>query len=226
MYTRAICFYPDTKPYLRDMNYHFIAIEGNIGVGKTTLAQKLAAHYHAKLILEQFAHNPFLPKFYEDKERYAFPLELSFLADRYEQLKDILLSPSFHEEYIIADYTITKSQLFARNNLEDDEYDLFIKMADIMNTTLPKPDLLIYLHAPVSKLQQQIQQRGRPYEQNIEDTYLEAISAAYGQYLSRQELKVLMIDTAAIDLNQAVHFERLIRFLESDSTPGTHKWSN
>jgi deoxyguanosine kinase len=208
------------------MNYHFIAIEGNIGVGKTTLAQKLAGHYHTKLILEQFAGNSFLPKFYEDKERYAFPLELSFLADRYEQLKETLLNPTLNEELIVADYTINKSLLFARNNLNDDEYDLFIKMAVIMNTTLPKPDLLIYLHAPINKLQQQIQQRGRPYELNIEDAYLEEISIAYGQYLDREELKILRIDTAAIDLNQADHFEQLTRFLESDSGPGTHTLSN
>jgi deoxyadenosine/deoxycytidine kinase len=208
------------------MNYHFIAIEGNIGVGKTTLAQKLAGHYRTRLILEQFADNPFLPEFYKDKERYAFPLELSFLADRYEQLKDTLLNPTLNEELIIADYTITKSLLFARNNLNNDEYDLFMKMAAIMNTTLPKPDLLIYLHAPIDKLQRQIQQRGRPYELNIEDTYLEEISLAYGQYLDREDLKVLMIDTAAIDLNRADYFELLIRFLESDSGPGTHTLSN
>jgi deoxyguanosine kinase len=208
------------------MNYHFIAIEGNIGVGKTTLAQKLAGHYRTRLILEQFADNPFLPGFYKNKERYAFPLELSFLADRYEQLKDTLLNPTLSEELIVADYTITKSLLFAHNNLNNDEYALFIKMADIMNTTLPKPDLLIYLHAPIDKLQQQIQQRGRPYELNIEDAYLEEISLAYGQYLDQEELKVLMIDTAAIDLNRADHFELLIRFLESESGSGTHILSN
>lgn len=208
------------------MNYHFIAIEGNIGVGKTTLAQKLALHYRTRLILEQFADNPFLPRFYKDKERYAFPLELSFLADRYEQLKEPLLSPTLNEELVVADYTITKSLLFARNNLNDDEYDLFIKMAAIMNTTLPKPDLLIYLHAPIVKLQQQIQQRGRPYELEIEDEYLEEISIAYGKYLDREELKILRIDTAKIDLNQAAHFDLLIRFLESDSGPGTHTLRN
>jgi deoxyadenosine/deoxycytidine kinase len=208
------------------MNYHFIAIEGNIGVGKTTLAQKLAGHYRTQLILEQFADNPFLPRFYKDKERYAFPLELSFLADRYEQLKDTLLNPTLNEELIVADYTITKSLLFARNNLNDDEYDLFIKMAAIMNTTLPKPDLLIYLHAPIVKLQQQIQQRGRPYELEIEDAYLEEISIAYGKYLDQEELKILRIDTAAIDLNQAGHFDLLIRFLESDSGAGTHTLRN
>lgn len=208
------------------MNYHFIAIEGNIGVGKTTLAQKLAGHYRSRLILEEFADNPFLPKFYINKERYAFPLELSFLADRYEQLKDTLLSPTLNEELIIADYTITKSLLFARNNLNDDEYDLFIKMAAIMNTTLPKPDLLIYLHAPIDKLQQQIQKRGRPYELNIENTYLEEISLAYRQYLNQEGLKVLMIDAAAIDINKTDHFELLIRFLESDSGRGTHTLGN
>ncbi|RYZ25724.1 MAG: deoxynucleoside kinase, partial [Sphingobacteriales bacterium] len=151
------------------MKQHFIAMEGNIGAGKTTLAQKLSAHYGTRLILEEFADNPFLPLFYEDKERYAFPLELSFLSDRYNQLREILLSEKAPQQPIIADYTISKSQLFARNNLSAPEYELFLKMADIMKTTLPKPDLLIYLHAPIDRLQRQIQQRGRPYEQNISD---------------------------------------------------------
>lgn len=204
------------------MNYHFIAIEGNIGAGKTTLAQKLASHYHGRLILEQFADNPFLPKFYEDKERYAFPLELSFLADRYDQLRDILLNDSFHDEPVFADYTIGKSRLFARNNLDTDEYELFLKMADIMKTTLPKPDLLIYLHAPIDRLQRQIQKRGRPYEQNIKDEYLEEIQQAYLQYIEEENVKILMIDAETIDLNTEHHFKSLIHFLESDTGAGKH----
>jgi deoxyguanosine kinase len=204
------------------MNYHFIAIEGNIGAGKTTLAQKLAAHYHSRLILEQFADNPFLPGFYENKERYAFPLELSFLADRYDQLRDTLLNDAYQNEPVIADYTIGKSRLFARNNLNNEEYELFLKMAEIMKTTLPKPDLLIYLHAPVERLQQQIQKRGRPYEQNIQDAYLEEIQHAYLQYIEEENGKILMIDTEAFDLNTEDHFNRLIHFLESATGTGKH----
>jgi deoxyguanosine kinase len=207
------------------MNYHFIAVEGNIGAGKTTLTQKLAEHYHAKLILEQFAHNPFLPLFYQDKERYAFPLELSFLADRYDQLKENLLSPGAENEIIIADYTIIKSQLFARNNLPSNEYELFLKMADIMKTTLPKPDLLIYLHAPIATLQRQIQKRGRPYEQNIQDAYLEEIERAYLQFLDQEDMNILTIDTNHSDFNREPDFQSLIRFLESDVVAGKHKLS-
>lgn len=199
------------------MEYHFIAIEGNIGAGKTTLAHKLAQHYNARLILEQFTDNPFLPRFYEDRERYAFPLELSFLAERYSQLKDTLLNRELFQQMIVADYTIIKSQLFARNNLSDDEYELFQRMAEIIRTQLPRPDLLIYLHCPVPKLQQQIHHRGRAYEMNIADEYLMEIQEAYLQYLNYEEGRILMIDTAQTDFNNEAHFAQLISFLESDT---------
>lgn len=205
----------EKRVYLYRMEYHFIAIEGNIGAGKTTLAHKLAEHYNARLILEQFTDNPFLPKFYEDRERYAFPVELSFLAERYSQLKDTLLNRELFQQMIVADYTIIKSQLFARNNLSDDEYELFQRMAEIICTQLPRPDLLIYLHCPVSKLQQQIHHRGRSYEMNIADEYLMEIQEAYLQYLNYEEGRILMIDTAQTDFNNEAHFAQLISFLES-----------
>ncbi|WP_118973600.1 deoxynucleoside kinase [Taibaiella koreensis] len=200
------------------MEYHFIAIEGNIGVGKTTLAHKLAEHYNARLILEQFADNPFLPKFYEDRERYAFPVELSFLAERYSQLKDTLLNRELFQQMIVADYTIIKSQLFARNNLSPDEYELFQRMAEIIRTQLPRPDLLIYLQSPIAKLQQQILRRGRPYETQIADAYLEEIQDAYLRYLGQEECPILMVDTALADFNKPEHFAQLTRFLESGET--------
>lgn len=202
------------------MNYHFIAIEGNIGAGKTTLAQKLSTHYHSRLILEQFADNPFLPLFYKDKERYAFPLELSFLSDRYEQLRESLADTGAGHDLVIADYTIIKSQLFARHNLPDNEYELFLKMAAIMKTTLPQPDLLIYLHAPIDRLQQQIRKRGRPYEQNIEDAYLAGIEQSYQQYLNQENMNMLIINTDIIDLTRKDHFQLLIRILESGKVSG------
>jgi len=197
------------------MDYHFIAIEGNIGAGKTTLARRLAGRYQARLILEQFADNPFLPKFYLDRERYAFPLELSFLAERYSQLRNTLLNRELFQQAIIADYTITKSQLFARTNLSPDEYELFQRMAEIIRTNLPKPDLLIYLHTPVPKLQQQIRQRGRAYEQRIPDSYLQEIQEAYLQYLGQEDLPVLIVDTAHADFHNEAHFGQLVRVLES-----------
>lgn len=196
------------------MEYRFIAIEGNIGSGKTTLAHRLAAHYNGKLILEQFVDNPFLAKFYEDRERYAFPLELSFLAERYNQLKSQLLNRDMFQEIIIADYVITKSQLFARANLDENEYDLFQRMAEIMKSNLPKPDLIIYLHAPIAKLQQQIRKRGRPYEQQIKDEYLEQIGASYAAYLEQEQTKILHIDTTLLDSTVDEDLDQLIRFLE------------
>lgn len=202
--------------YLYGMEYHYIAIEGNIGAGKTTLAHRLARHYQARLILEQFADNPFLPRFYQDRERYAFPLELSFLAERYSQLKDTLLNRDLFQQVIVADYTIIKSQLFARTNLGPDEYELFQRMAEIIKTQLPKPDLLIYLHTPIAKLQQQIHKRGRAYELDIADTYLEEIQDAYQQYLRQDDLKLLMVDTAVADFNRDEHFGQLTAALESD----------
>ncbi|PSK94659.1 deoxynucleoside kinase [Taibaiella chishuiensis] len=196
------------------MEYHFIAIEGNIGSGKTTLAHRLATHYNGKLILEQFVDNPFLAKFYEDRDRYAFPVELSFLAERYNQLKAQLLNRDLFQEIIISDYVITKSQLFARANLNEDEYDLFQRMAEIMKSNLPKPDLIIYLHAPIVKLQQQIRKRGRPYEQQIRDEYLEEIGAAYSAYLEQEKSRILHIDTTLLDSKIDEDLAQLIAFLD------------
>lgn len=197
------------------MQYAYIAIEGNIGSGKTTLAHALAKHYNARLLLEQFADNPFLVKFYEDRDRYAFPVELSFLAERYNQQKEILLSGSLFQEKIVADYTLIKSQLFARNNLDKAEYNLFLKLSDIIKTTLPKPDLLIYLHTPVQQLQEQIKRRGRTYEQQIEDEYLLSIEQAYLQYLQQQKGKLILVDAATVNLTEPEQLQQFIHFIET-----------
>lgn len=199
------------------MQYAYIAIEGNIGSGKTTLAHALAKHYNARLLLEQFADNPFLVKFYEDRDRYAFPVELSFLAERYNQQKEILLSGSLFQEKIVADYTLIKSQLFARNNLDKAEYNLFLKISDIIKTTLPKPDLLIYLHTPVQQLQEQIKRRGRTYEQHIEDEYLLSIEQAYLQYLQQQKGKLILVDAATVNLTEPEQLQQFIHFIETAS---------
>ena len=143
------------------MNYHFITIEGNIGAGKTTLAHLLARHYNARLILEQFADNPFLPKFYENPAQYAFPLELFFMAERYKQLKELVQIDDLFQTVTISDYLFTKCLLFAKVNLPDQEYKLYQKLFEIMSTQLVQPELLIYLHAPVSKLQTNIRKRNR-----------------------------------------------------------------
>lgn len=199
------------------MQYRFIAIEGNIGAGKSTLANLLAQHYNAQLILEEFADNNFLPKFYKERERYAFPLELSFLADRYKQLKKQLLQQELFHETIIADYIFLKSKLFARLNLPDDEYELFQNLYEIADNNLPQPDLLIYLHCPVYKLQQNIKTRARDYEQNIPDNYLEGIQQIYEEYLKMKFQKTLYIDVSKTDfIHNQSHITQLVSFLESD----------
>lgn len=197
------------------MSYNYIAVEGNIGVGKSTLANMLAAHYNARILLEEFADNNFLPKFYNEPDRYAFPLELSFLADRYKQLKQNLLHQDLFQKTIITDYIFTKSKLFARINLKEDEYDLFQKLFDIIDLQLPQPDLLIYLHSPINRLQKNIASRGRSYEQNIADEYLEKVENVYNQYLKQDAQKTLIVDMTGVDfLHNPKHFQQLVDFLE------------
>lgn len=198
------------------MKYRFITVEGNIGAGKTTLAGQLAEHFNAGLLLEQFAENPFLPLFYENKERYALPLELSFLKDRYRQLQSRLKEFQDKGELIIADYTISKSLLFAKNNLNEAEFKLFCDIHDMMKTTLPKPDLFIYLHTPINRLQSHIKKRGRPYEQHIPDDYLMEIENAYLHYFKQGQDNVLWLDNTTVDFNEPKYFSRLIGYLESE----------
>jgi deoxyguanosine kinase len=201
----------------------YIAIEGNIGAGKSSLATRLARHYDARLVLEQFADNDFLAKFYQDAERYAFPLELSFLADRYMQLKELLLNPDLFQQKIVSDYLFTKSKLFAKVNLKEHEYDLFQKLFEIIDPKLRPPDLLIYLHAPIRQLQQNIQKRGRIYEQNIGGEYLEKIQDVYRQFLKQEMYKTLVIDTSVVDFrSNPAHFNAIIDFLEKDYDYKTH----
>ncbi|HXS35339.1 MAG TPA: deoxynucleoside kinase [Flavipsychrobacter sp.] len=205
------------------MAYRYIAIEGNIGSGKSSLADLLAKHYNARLILEEFADNNFLPKFYQEPERYAFPLELSFLADRYKQLKQLVVNQDLFQQQIISDYMFTKSKLFARINLKNDEYELFQKLFDIADLHLPPPDLLIYLHAPVSVLKQNIKKRGRAYEQDIPDTYLESVQQIYQQYIKQEMHKTLIVDSSIIDfVNVPTDFNRLVEFLDKDYDFKTH----
>jgi deoxyguanosine kinase len=180
--------------------YKYIAIEGNIGAGKTTLAHKLSEEFASRLILEQFEDNSFLPKFYEDQERYAFPLELSFLADRYQQLKTKLSVQDMFLPLTIADYFIHKSLIFARKTLNNDEFLLYSKLFSIIDSTLPKPDLLIFLYVGIDRLQSNIRKRGRSYEQNIEDTYLQKIQEGYLDYIKQQnQLKVVLVDANHLD---------------------------
>lgn len=179
--------------------YKHIAIEGNIGSGKTSLATMLSKDYKIKLILEEFAENPFLPKFYKSPEKHAFPLELFFMAERYYQLKNLKEQDLF-QPIIVSDYFFVKSKLFARNNLKDDEMQLFNRLFDIMFSSLSKPDILVYLYADIVRLQQNIKKRGRDFEQNISDVYLEDIQHNYLDYLRKQDdFPVLILDVTAVD---------------------------
>jgi deoxyadenosine/deoxycytidine kinase len=180
--------------------YKYISIEGNIGAGKTSLAKLLAAELGAKLVLEEFAENTFLPKFYENPERYAFPVELSFLSERFSQLKRELNTADLFAPNIISDYFISKCQIFAKNNLSKDEYDLFMKMYEIVEASCPKPDLMVYLYLDVDDLQYNIRKRGRAYEQGITDDYLQNIQNQYLEYIRQHEdMRVLMIYTKGLD---------------------------
>lgn len=180
--------------------YNYIVFEGNIGAGKTTLTTKIAEDFNAKMILERFADNPFLPKFYEDQQRYAFPLEMSFLADRYKQLSDDLAQFDLFKDFIVADYHIFKSLLFAKITLAEDEYRLYRTLFDIIYKETPKPDLYIYLYQNTERLLQNIKKRGRDYEQKISASYLDKINNGYLDYIKSQtNLNVLIIDVSDRD---------------------------
>ena len=180
--------------------FNYIAIEGNIGAGKTTLATKIAEDFNVKTVLERFADNPFLPKFYKDQNRYAFPLEMSFLADRYQQISDDLAQFDLFKDFIIADYHIFKSLIFAKVTLQEDEYRLYKTLFDIIYKEMPRPDLYIYLYQNTDKLLQNIKKRGRSYEQEISAEYLEKINQGYLDYIKTQtDLNVLIIDVSELD---------------------------
>ena len=205
------------------MNYNFITIEGNIGAGKTTLAHLLSKHFNARLILEQFADNPFLPKFYENPQQFAFPLELFFMAERYKQLKDLLQQKDMFQALTISDYLFTKCLLFAKVNLSEDEFRLYQRIFEIIHQQLVQPDLLIYLHAPVSKLQTNIKKRNRSYEQKIPDEYLFNIQETYTNYIKQHNIKTLFIDTTNADfLGNERHLQVILEALEKDYGEGQH----
>lgn len=205
------------------MNYHFITIEGNIGAGKTTLAHMLSKHYNARLILEQFADNPFLPKFYENPGQYAFPLELFFMAERFKQLKELLQQKDMFQSLTISDYLFTKCLLFAKVNLPEDEFRLYQRLFEIIHQQLIQPDLLIYLHAPVNKLQANIKKRNRSYEQKIPDEYLFNIQETYTHYIKQHNIKTLFIDTSNADfLGNEKHLQTVLKALEQDYEEGQH----
>lgn len=206
------------------MQYNYIAIEGNIGAGKTSLASMIAEQFNGKLILEQFEDNSFLPKFYKEPDKYAFPLEMSFLAERYQQLKDQLTKQDLFKTFTISDYLFNKSLIFARNNLQQDEFSLFSKMFTIISEFLPRPELLVYLYMEVPNLQKNIRSRGRSYEQEIKDSYLQNIQKGYLDHIRKlKNQRVLIIDTNQIDfVNRTEDYEAILELLDEDYSPGVH----
>jgi deoxyadenosine/deoxycytidine kinase len=195
-----------------EVKYNYLVIEGNIGAGKTTLATRIAEQFNARLILEQFADNPFLPKFYQDPDKYSFPLELSFLASRFKQLNDELGSQDIFKAFTVADYYFMKSLVFAASTLKGDEYNLYRQIFYIIYSSLPKPDIYVYLHISTERLLKNISRRGRDYEKSITGEYLQKIQDSYFTFFKQNpENKYLIIDVNEIDfVANKSHYSKMI----------------
>ncbi|MEX0813549.1 MAG: deoxynucleoside kinase [Chitinophagales bacterium] len=203
------------------MQYDFLTIEGNIGSGKTSLSKMLAEQYNTDLLLEEFAENPFLPDFYKNPDRYAFQLELFFMAGRYEQMKERLLNRDLFGQKIISDYLFSKSLLFASVTLKSQEYKLYRKLFSIIYSSLPLPGISIYLWNDIDRLLQNIKKRGRDYEQEISADYLEKIQNAYLNYFKNHHKKpYLILDVSDVDfVNNAEDFKKISSLIEDSNAP-------
>lgn len=200
----------------------YVVVEGNIGSGKTTLASIVAERWNARLMLEQFSDNPFLPKFYENPDRHAFALELSFLAERYHQNRNELGHNDLFQPCVVADYSFAKSLIFAAINLPEDEFELYRSLFHIIHGRLPKPDIIIYLHCSEEKSYRQIRQRGRGFEQNIDISYLRRITRGYlGFFRQNPDTPTVVVDTEHIDFVASdSDLSRLMHVLEREHNPG------
>ena len=210
------------------MNYNFVAIEGTIGAGKTTLATRIANDYNGKLILEEIEadKNPFLPKFYKEPDKYAFQLEMTFLALRFQQLKDKLANLDLFHDFIISDYYVAKSLIFSRNNLQEDEYDLFARFFNIIFSNTPKPELMVYLYLDVDHLQYNIRKRGRTYEQDITNEYLENVQRGYFDFIKQQQddMRILVLDTNRLDfVANERDYQQIIEAINQPYEIGVHR---
>jgi deoxyguanosine kinase len=203
------------------IKYNYVVIEGNIGAGKTTLASRISEQFNARLILEHFADNPFLPKFYDDPDKYSFPLELSFLASRYKQLKEELVPQDLFRAFTVADYYFMKSLVFASSTLKGDEYNLYRQIFYIIYGSLPKPDIFVYLHLSPDKLLYNIERRGRNYEKSITREYLQKIQDSYFSFFRQNpENKYLVIDTENLDfVTNDNHYRRIVDAIFFDNYP-------
>lgn len=207
--------------------HNFIAIEGNIGAGKTTLCKILQERYNAKLILEQFTDNPFLPFFYQEPERYAFPVELFFMTERHKQLQTNLSQRELFSQFTIADYFFIKTLLFAKNNLNPEEYRLFQRLFNILKSNFPKPDLIVFLHRPVEELIENIKKRNRSYEQEITAKYLKNIQDTYYNYFrTEQQIPILIIDISKLDyLESEQDLQKIVDAISQTYPPGINHTS-
>ncbi|MBP9151699.1 MAG: deoxynucleoside kinase [Flavobacteriales bacterium] len=208
----------------RPKEYEYVVIEGNIGSGKTTLSKKLAERWGSRLMLEEFNSNPFLPKFYKNPKQHAFALELSFLADRYHQKRDELNRTDLFKPGIVCDYSFAKSLVFARINLDEDEFELYQNLFHIIHGRLPKPDLLLFLHCSPEQSLRQIKKRGRNYEQEISLEYLESINSGYLNFFKQQsETRVVVLNTDGVDFVQSPeHLQNIYNAVELNRPIGTH----
>jgi deoxyadenosine/deoxycytidine kinase len=203
------------------IKYNYVVIEGNIGTGKTTLSTKISEQFNARLILEHFADNPFLPKFYNDPEKYSFPLELSFLASRYKQLQEELVPQDLFRAFTVADYYFMKSLVFAASTLNGDEYNLYRQIFYIIYGSLPKPDMFVYLHLSPDRLLQNIEKRGRNYEKSITKDYLQKIQDSYFTFFKQNPgNKYLVIDIENIDfVSNENHYRKVVDTIFFDNYP-------
>jgi deoxyguanosine kinase len=204
--------------------HKFIAIEGNIGAGKTTLCKMLESDYPVQLILEQFTDNPFLPHFYENPERYAFPVELFFMTERHKQLQAHLSQQNLFPELLISDYYFIKTLLFAKNNLEGAEFRLFQRLFHILNNSFPKPDLLVFLHRSVDDLLFNIKNRGRSFEVDIKGPYLEKVQQGYYNFFRTQaDLPILILDVESVYFwNDPAAYQQIVAAIAQNYPPGMH----
>jgi len=207
--------------------YHYIVIEGNIGAGKTSLASKLTKELNIRLLQEQFADNPFLPKFYDNPQRHAFSLELFFLAERYQQLKDNIAEQDIFQQQTVTDYILSKSLIFAKINLGENEFSLFNRLFHIIHSQIPKPDILIYLHKDIQFLLKNISKRGRQYELGIDTEYLEKIERGYWEFFRLQSgFPILVIDTNQLDyVNNEEDYSKITSVVSKKYSPGIHRIS-
>ena len=207
-------------------NGNYIVIEGNIGAGKTSFCQKIAAELDAKLILEQFSDNPFLPLFYKNPERYSFPVELFFMSERHKQLQEFLLERDLFQQYTVSDYIFSKTLLFAGQNLVGEELRLFQNLFNTLNASFPKPDLLVYLHRPVDELLENIKKRNRSYEEDISGEYLHKIQQAYFEFFRthQDKLPILLLDVSGLDfMNSEKDYRILKSALNFEYGVGLHR---